>query len=319
MVKPYRCCRVADWIVLVALSLSFLPQASAHKKVYKYQDEQGIWHVAEIRPAILGTGEGKQHQAGDSKHKLIVQQRGSNKEPLFYFVNAYNGPVQVEVELTRLDNLQPVPPPPKRFMLPAASEMMAFSLRPVQPGQSGSYSFTYRSVIGDPNAEHDPAARYRPPFAPGQSFHITQGFNGGFTHNDAQNRYAVDIALPEGSPVYAARAGVVMEVIDQYKESGVDKDKYAGKANWVRILHDDGTMSVYAHLKYKSARVRPGTRVEEGQLIAQSGNTGLSTGPHLHFVVQKNADMDLISLPFLFKDARGQDVKPEKGVRLAAF
>jgi murein DD-endopeptidase MepM/ murein hydrolase activator NlpD len=119
--------------------------------------------------------------------------------------------------------------------------------------------------------------------------------------------------------VYAARGGMVMEVIDEFRESGVDKSQYAERANWVRILHDDGTMSVYAHLKHKSARVRPGTRVSEGQMIAESGNTGLSTGPHLHFVVQKNANMDLVSLPFLFKNARGKDILPERGVLLTAF
>lgn len=118
------------------LGLAFLPQASAKKLFYRYQDAQGIWHVAEIRPVILRTGEGKQHQAGDPRHKLIVQQRGSNKEPLFYFVNAYDGPVQVEVELTRLDNLQPMPPPPRRFMLPAASGASALKLPRPNPYQA---------------------------------------------------------------------------------------------------------------------------------------------------------------------------------------
>jgi murein DD-endopeptidase MepM/ murein hydrolase activator NlpD len=64
-------------------------------------------------------------------------------------------------------------------------------------------------------------------------------------------------------------------------------------SNSIRILHDDGSMAVYAHLQVGRAQVYVGMRVQAGQLIAYSGNTGFSSGPHLHFAVQVNQGMNL--------------------------
>jgi murein DD-endopeptidase MepM/ murein hydrolase activator NlpD len=64
------------------------------------------------------------------------------------------------------------------------------------------------------------------------------------------------------------------------------------------VLHEDGTMAVYAHLQPESVIVRPGQRVNTGQRLGASGNTGFSTGPHLHFALQVNRGMELVSIPF---------------------
>ena len=76
-------------------------------------------------------------------------------------------------------------------------------------------------------------------------------------------------------------------------------------------------MAVYAHLELESARVQVGDRVRAGQLLALSGDTGYTSGPHLHFCVQVNANMALISVPFQFTGASGSFV-PEKGMLLTA-
>ena len=73
------------------------------------------------------------------------------------------------------------------------------------------------------------------------------------------------------------------------ERGGTDQGRDASAANLVRILHDDGTWAEYAHLNRSTIRVRPGDVVERGEYIADSGNTGFSSGPHLHFVVQRNA------------------------------
>ena len=85
-------------------------------------------------------------------------------------------------------------------------------------------------------------------FPAGSSFPVSQGFDGGKTHLDEESRYAIDIVMPEGSPVHAVRDGVVMDVEEDFNAGGTDFEKYADKANHVRILHDDGTMALYAHL-----------------------------------------------------------------------
>ena len=73
----------------------------------------------------------------------------------------------------------------------------------------------------------------------------------------------------------------------------------------MRILHDDGTMGVYLHLMRGSVMAQVGQRAELGSLIARSGNTGNSTGAHLHFVVQRNVGLALESIPFDFNQPVG--------------
>ena len=85
----------------------------------------------------------------------------------------------------------------------------------------------------------------------------------------------IDIGVDMGTPVHAAMEGTVAEI--GYNSS---------YGNYVLLSHHAGWMSLYGHLT--SAAVKSGQRVGVGQLIAYSGNTGYSTGPHLHFSVFKN-------------------------------
>jgi murein DD-endopeptidase MepM/ murein hydrolase activator NlpD len=74
----------------------------------------------------------------------------------------------------------------------------------------------------------------------------------------------------------------------------------------VRVLHNDGSMALYAHLQAGSLQVRLGQSVETGQALAASGNTGQSTGPHLHFAIQANTGLALTSLRFRMRSERGE-------------
>jgi len=129
-------------------------------------------------------------------------------------------------------------------------------------------------------------------------YYVTQGAGGDFSHNTPKGRYAVDIAMPEGTPIVVSRAGQVVEV-----ENDQDGRGNHPSGNFVRILHDDGTMSVYLHLQRGSIKVAEGQWVRPGQPLASSGNTGRSTGPHLHFVVQRNTGEAVESIPFRFAQA----------------
>ncbi len=111
---------------------------------------------------------------------------------------------------------------------------------------------------------------------------------------------------------------MVMDKARWFHCSGLDRERYAARANFIRILHDDGTMAVYAHLDYAGVRVQPGERVARGQYIGRSGNTGFSSGPHLHFVIQKNRDLQLVSVPFEFENGEGGAVRPRERLRLRA-
>lgn len=129
------------------------------------------------------------------------------------------------------------------------------------------------------------------------AWRLTQGFGGRASHRDPANFHALDLAAPEGTPVLAARAGTVMQVVDQFHEGGTDA-ALLERANLVRVLHADGSMGLYAHIAAGSARVRPGEAVEAGRVLAAVGSVGWSSAPHLHFSVQINDGRELLSLPF---------------------
>ena len=134
---------------------------------------------------------------------------------------------------------------------------------------------------------------------------VEQGYGGAFSHSDPQNLYAVDFSADIGTPVLAARGGTVMQVESDFDKAGLNLEKYGGRANFVRILHDDGTMGLYAHLQESGVLVRVGQHVQAGQQIGLSGNTGFTTGPHLHFAVQVNRGMRLESIPFRMRGPQG--------------
>jgi murein DD-endopeptidase MepM/ murein hydrolase activator NlpD len=171
--------------------------------------------------------------------------------------------------------------------------------------------------LGDPNANPNERFAYSPPVPVDSVFAIAQGFNGSFSHSGEGNRYAIDIGMPIGTGIRAARGGSIVVVKDAYADVGGSVEN-RGQTNAIYILHDDGTFGVYAHLRRGSALVRPGQRVQMGQLIAQSGNSGYSTGPHLHFAVLRNAGLKWQSIPFLFASPYGA-MKPVRGMTITGM
>jgi murein DD-endopeptidase MepM/ murein hydrolase activator NlpD len=131
-------------------------------------------------------------------------------------------------------------------------------------------------------------------------YRVTQAHGGKFSHKGPKNRYAVDISMPVGTPLYAAKDGKIVDMKMHFTKAGLDPAAH-GKANYIRISHSDGTMTIYVHLKANSQVVKLGQYVKAGDLIAQSGNTGYTTGPHLHFAVQHNNGVSIVSIPFKFK------------------
>jgi len=160
-------------------------------------------------------------------------------------------------------------------------------------------------ILGDLQSSHDPGAVYRLPFAEGSSFPISQAFDGPITtHDKPDSQYAVDFTMPAGTLVLAAREGVVIRVESGFTEGGQDP-ALLGKSNEVAVLHKDGTMAIYAHLGPGRQLVTLGQRVQAGDSLGFSGNTGFSSGAHLHFAVVRAIAMEdgmpaAESLPFTF-------------------
>ena len=178
--------------------------------------------------------------------------------------------------------------------------------------------YEYGYVVGEPGAQHRPARPYRAPFAQAQRFTVTQAPPDVVTHADPSSRNAVDIAMPVGTAIYAAREGLVINVAARHFKTGL-KLQDMDEANFVQILHDDGTYAIYAHLQLDTVRVKPGQRVARGEYIANSGNTGFSSGPHLHFVVLHNVGLRSESVPVAFAGSAGASVAPQSGQALTAY
>jgi murein DD-endopeptidase MepM/ murein hydrolase activator NlpD len=117
--------------------------------------------------------------------------------------------------------------------------------------------------------------------------YLSQGIRG-VTHR-GRMEYAYDIAASIGTPLYAMRSGRVIGLQDKYPDTGGGADKIT-KFNYIMLEHDGGYRSAYMHLQQgfrSKVNLKAGDRVETGQLMGFSGNSGWSTGPHLHVELQK--------------------------------
>jgi murein DD-endopeptidase MepM/ murein hydrolase activator NlpD len=111
----------------------------------------------------------------------------------------------------------------------------------------------------------------------------------------------VDFAAPRGTPVHAAADG---SVVDAGWEGGLGRT--------VRIEHSDGYRTTYGHLSQIASSLRPGRTVHRGQVIGYVGSTGLSTGNHLHYGVERDGEyVDPLALKSLGTDAVPTDERPD--------
>lgn len=302
-------------VVLLLLCVALSVTAYA-KHMYQYTDAQGVVHYTDVKPSddVVGVKSTLVH--ADRQPLIRLRQDGPDADRSMAFINSAGGPVSVDISFAESSNVRTEPPLPARLVLQGNSETQVLRVLAADPNAGFGYSFKYSYMPGDYRAHHDDTARYHMPFSSQRKFPVAQAFGGAASHTDPQNHYAVDIGMPEGTPVLAARDGVVMTVDSDFYGTGLDMAKYGDRANNIRIVHADGTMAVYAHLQLESAQVHVGDRVRAGQELALSGNTGYASGPHLHFCVQVNSEMNLVSVPFQFTGADG-DFIPTVGMVLS--
>ena len=306
--------------VLFAAMLLLTSGVAGAQALYKYQDENGEWVFTDRAPAQEQSAEILDLPTGKSAPTVTVTTSLIGRSVRFRARNDYVVPVEVVLALDALHNLE-LPPPNQsmRWVVAPQSELVLLELAAVDDNVAPVAEYRFIWIPGAPETEHDADHLYRAPFAVARSYPITQAFPVGITHLTPDSYYAVDLAMPVGTDIYAARAGIVFEVASTNFRGGTDADQDMASANIVRIMHDDGSQAAYAHLNWNSIRVRPGDRVARGQYIADSGNTGFSSGPHLHFVVLVNLGMRLASVPVLFEGPNLAPVEASTGNLLAAY
>ena len=167
--------------------------------------------------------------------------------------------------------------------LSSVSTASATEATPDFPGMSSAAATALTEVT-----EATPLAGFTEVIAPSVVRPTTGTFTSGFGPRWGTMHNGIDIANAIGTPIYAVMAGTV-----------IDSGPASGYGNWIRIRHDDGSMSVYGHMS--TLNVKVGQRVAAGQHIAGMGNLGFSTGSHLHFEIHPAGSGPVNPVPWFAK------------------
>lgn len=307
--------------LLTVLTILFMAGGFAHAQaLYKYRGPDGEWIYSDRPPDDGSVAETRALAKGKSVVGLSVTHAFAGSSVQLTADNKFHAPVEVTVSFDDIRGLQ-LPPTDEKltWVVPARSELPLISLDILEDGSAPYLAYRFQYLAGDPGSLHRPPVAYRAPFAISTNYPVTQAYPELATHRTVDSYYAIDIAMPIGTDIFAARDGLVFDVASNNFRGGLDPERDGPSANVVRILHDDGTYAIYAHLNTNSIRVKPGDYVRRGEYIADSGNTGFSSGPHLHFAVVRNAGMQIQSLPVLFAGQNAATVLPATGMVLTAY
>jgi murein DD-endopeptidase MepM/ murein hydrolase activator NlpD len=192
-------------------------------------------------------------------------------------------PVPVTVGLTfrALQNLRaPLQDTVRRIVEPHSTALI--TLTAVRRGRPVSADVAISIDLGSSATQPDSDFVYAVPFGGSARRPLIQGYGGEGTHQGSM-QYSLDFGMPTGTPVLAAREGVVLYLQDGFTQGGADP-ALLERANLVVIVHSDFTMASYGHLAPGLA-VSVGDTVQEGELLGRSGRTGFAGQPHLHFHV----------------------------------
>lgn len=295
--------RPPNFVLYLMVLLMMLSSGLAYSELYRYQDSSGKWHFTDRPPK----------ERLKSAHSFKVKSHKSHPKPAIkriksngHFVWLVDNPLPVTIQI----------------WLRWQSEQGFFHNQLIEPGTEAAEvwrqknkgrDFDFYYLLGKP-VERPEGLVIPPPYQAGKSYQVTQGFNGRYSHSGRGSVYAVDIAMPVGSHIHAVKAGLVADARDTFTVGGA-ASYFLDKANHVTVMHEDGSYAVYAHILQGSLKVDTGQRIEVGQALARSGNTGFSTGPHLHFVIRYNSGRGGYSVPFRFLTPGGGGVTPRESKR----
>lgn len=205
------------------------------------------------------------------------------------------------------ENCAPSTPLPLQRVVSRAGETVLLEVGQATAGQRWRCAYLFKTTLGDPQRTAPDDCKLSLPFRPTGKFEVLQGFDGALTHH-GRFRHAIDFAMPEGTPVLSAREGTVTWIQDD------DRDGTRVGGNTISLLHADGTLTQYAHLKRGSVLVRDGQAIGRGTVLALSGSTNDSPiVPHLHFEVFVNPGDQRRTLPFTLSLPGGACRIPKEG------
>jgi murein DD-endopeptidase MepM/ murein hydrolase activator NlpD len=285
-----------------------LGSASLLADIYKYKDASGKWSYSDKKPEQMASANVQKIEYAKTEKKSTrpsLEIEADGKYLIYKARNPFHAVIQCFLQFDDIGV--------KRVteMLYADSTKILYKSKPNEKKRA----FDFWCVIGDPKKK-PVTTLVLPPFLDFKPMRISQGFNGRFSHHSQPSLYAVDIGMPVSTKIVAVKKGVVISTKDDYAVAGVSSPFFFDKANYIDIMHDDGTYAIYAHLLLGGVKVKKGQMVEAGQVIGLSGNTGYSTGPHLHFAIRHNSNGRTKSIPFKFSQPNKNPIEPKRGVWL---
>jgi murein DD-endopeptidase MepM/ murein hydrolase activator NlpD len=293
-----------QWFFKIGLAF-FVANSTFAAEVFKYKDANGKWHYTDKKPKQPDAESlsYKVDKKTDIEPRLFTQ--ANEKQNLLMVENPFHAPIELMIKSVQISAAQ------ERQVIPA------LATQKIIENAGAIEKLTYSWMPGDP-ASIPQTQLYNIPVDTLTCPKISQSFHGKFSHNKPQSEYAVDIALQIGSNIIAAQDGVVFFAKDDYHMGGVN-NYFLDKANGIMVFHADGTFASYGHILLGTAAVKVGDKVTKGTLLAKSGSSGFSSGPHLHFVIYRNQGMKFESIPFQFVNAKGNAFVPVEGKTVCDF
>jgi len=271
-----------------------------------------LGRLAAAAALALHCAGGGGRSAGTCTEVCPVFVRSGDGEMSFEVENRTLMPVVVRADFPDRVNTRPSRPLPVEAELAPGERAALVRFTPLEAGRPSQARSVIQAVYGSRTSRHDGATRYAWPFGGGEPRLLSQGVGGVPTHQ-GRSRYAFDFTMPEGTPVLAARAGVVVLVKDGFVRGGLDP-ALEERANTVVVMHEDRSFASYGHLR-RGIPVRVGQAVAAGDRLGSSGATGYAAGPHLHFQVGLvlGGEEGRFTIPIRFDDGTPQGVVPEEG------
>ena len=147
----------------------------------------------------------------------------------------------------------------------AEIKVEAFTLTPANPGADATWSYTYYATWGNLSAKNDENYIYQLPFPSGESYPVSQGFHGAYSHTGGDS-FAIDFKMDLGTHVHAPPAAASWSVRAMILRCGGPDKKFEWDANYILVKHDDGTYGHYVHLQKGGNRVKVGDVVKTRRL-----------------------------------------------------
>ena len=213
----------------------------------------------------------------------------------------------------QLQNMAASRPLPATFQVSGIGDHTLVTLQATTPALHWSYNWKQEWRAGHRLAAKPQPFLYHLPYH-GDRYRVIQGPYGHFSHYlGSESEESIDFAMPVGTTICAARGGAVVGIRTDCTRGGV-APRYIPDCNYIIIRHSDGTYARYLHLEQDGSFVHMGEKVQTGEPIGRSGQTGYTSAPHLHFEVFYAASGHRrVDLPIVFAGPGGQPFKPEQG------